>query len=213
MHPCGNPCRGNLQKGINPRQVSFIKNTRNSGSSDQELVMAYHKDGRLEVLGELYQRYLDLVYGVCLKYLGDSEPAKDAVMQIFEELVIKLRRHEVGNFRSWLHTLARNHCLMQLRSQKNKKIIPIPEELMQSGEELHLNGELQKEAEFRKLARCLETLSRDQQEAVELFYLKEKSYQDIARETGHDWNKVRSLIQNGRRNLKSCLEKKQDLDT
>ena len=53
----------------------------------------------MTVLGELYQRYMDLVYGVCLKYYKETESAKDSVMLIFEELVSKLKKHEVENFK------------------------------------------------------------------------------------------------------------------
>jgi RNA polymerase sigma factor (sigma-70 family) len=187
--------------------LSFLKTISNPAASDKELVIAYKQSGDLQVLASLYQRYMELVYGVCLKYLSDSEIAKDAVMHIFEELVQKLRKHEVDNFKSWLYTLAKNHCLMQLRSQKNKKTVTISADLMQSGEELHLNGELQKEAEFKKLERCLQTLSAEQQQTVELFYLQQKCYNEIVAATGIDWKKVRSLIQNGRRNLKICMDK------
>ena len=186
--------------------MSFLKAIPNPAASDKELVVLYQQNGDLQVLAALYQRYMELVYGVCLKYLADSELAKDAVMQIFEELIIKLRKHEVDNFKSWLYTLAKNHCLMQLRSGKNKKTVSISPELMQNGEEWHLNGELQKEAEFKKLERCLQTLSAEQQQAVELFYLQQKCYNEIVEQTGLDWKKVRSLIQNGRRNLKICME-------
>ncbi len=171
------------------------------------MVVAYRQTGDLQVLAALYQRYMELVYGVCLKYLSDPETAKDAVMQVFEELIEKLKKHEVDNFKSWLYTVAKNHCLMQLRSEKNKKKVTISPDLMQSGEELHLNGELQKEAEFKKLERCLQTLSDEQKQTVELFYLQQKCYNEIVEQTGIDWNKVRSLIQNGRRNLKICMEK------
>ena len=95
---------------------------------------------------------------------------------------------------------------MQLRSQKNKKTVAISPDLMQSGEELHLNGELQKDAEFKKLERCLQTLSGEQEQTVRLFYLQQKCYNEIVEQTGLDWKKVRSLIQNGRRNLKICME-------
>jgi RNA polymerase sigma-70 factor (ECF subfamily) len=187
--------------------LAFLKNISPSSATDKELVITYRKEGDLQVLASLYERYMELVYGVCLKYLGDPETAKDAVMQVFEQLVVKLRQHEVDNFKSWLYTLAKNHCLMQLRSNKNKRTVDISPDLMQSGEELHLNGELQKEAEFRKLERCLQTLSAEQKQAVELFYLQEKCYNDIVALTGIEWNKVRSLIQNGRRNLKICMDK------
>jgi len=188
--------------------LAFLKNISNPIASDKELVLAYQQTGDLQVLASLYQRYMELVYGVCLKYLSDPEIAKDAVMQVFEELIQKLKKHEVDNFKSWLYTLAKNHCLMQLRSQKNKKTVDISPELMQSGEEWHLNGELQKEAEFKKLERCLQTLSAEQQQTVQLFYLQQKCYNEIVEQTGLDWKKVRSLIQNGRRNLKICMENK-----
>lgn len=160
----------------------------------------------MSVLGELYQRYMDLVYGVCLKYYKEPETAKDSVMQIFEELVTKLKKHEVENFKGWLHQVARNHCLMQLRTPRNMKTVEFKTELMQSEENVHLNGVLEKEENFRKLENCLETLSGHQQEAIRLFYLEGRCYNEITEITGQEWNQVRSLIQNGRRNLKNCME-------
>lgn len=191
--------------------MSFLKNISTPLTTDKELVLTYQQTGNLEVLGNLYQRYMDLVYGVCLKYLEDSENAKDAVMQVFEELVVKLQKHEVDNFKSWLYTLAKNYCLMQLRSRKNRKVISMNEQLMQNGEEMHLNGELQKEQQFTQLEACLQTLQEEQRKVVELFYLQQKCYNEITAATGMDWNKVRSLIQNGRRNLKICMEKKEKI--
>lgn len=161
----------------------------------------------MDVLAILFQRYLDLLYGVCLKYLKEEEAAKDAVMQIFEELVLKLNKHAVDNFKSWLYTLAKNYCLMQLRTPKNLKTIEFNVDFMQSEEEAHLNGIMQKEENFYKLEKCMQTLSAEQKMTVELFYLQNKCYKEIADETGIEWNKVRSYIQNGRRNLKICMEK------
>ena len=160
----------------------------------------------MKILGSLYERYMELVYGVCLKYLQDVELAKDSVMQIFEELGPRLQKHEVEHFKSWLYTVSKNHCLMLLRSPKNVRTIGLNTETMQSGEEMHLNGIFRKEADFEKLEKCLEGLSPEQKQSVELFYLQQKCYKDIAEITGKDLNKIRSLIQNGRRNLKNCMD-------
>ena len=187
--------------------MPFLKNISNQSATDLELVALYKKSGELSVLGVLYERYMDLVYGVCLKYLKDGETAKDATMQIFEELVSKLHKYEVENFKSWLHTLAKNHCLMQLRTPKNLKTVEFNTELMQTGEDVHLNGIFQKEEQLKQLEQCLETLTSEQKQSVELFYLQNKCYKEISEITGTEWNKVRSLIQNGRRNLKICMEK------
>jgi RNA polymerase sigma factor (sigma-70 family) len=187
--------------------VSFLKNISPNPLTDKELVSLYKESGDMSVLGELYQRYMDLVYGVCLKYFKDSELAKDAVMQVFEELVLKLKKHEVDNFRPWLHQVAKNHCLMQLRTPKNLKTVEFKAEFVQSEENVHLNGVLEKEENFKKLEYCLGTLTDDQKEAIRLFYLEGKCYNEIVEITGQEWNQVRSCIQNGRRNLKLCMDK------
>jgi RNA polymerase sigma-70 factor (ECF subfamily) len=128
-------------------------------------------------------------------------------MQIFEELVVKLHKHEIENFRGWLHTLAKNYCLMQLRSPRNIKTAEFNGDAMQSKDDLHLDGVMEREAEFLRMEKCLEKLPTEQEKTVRLFYLENKCYKDIAESTGIEWNKVRSFIQNGRRNLKICMEK------
>ena len=189
--------------------MAFLKNISSANQSDTELVFAYRQSGDLKVLGELYQRYMELVYGVCLKYLKETELAQDAVMQIFEELVSKLKKHEVENFRGWLHQVAKNHCLMQLRTPKNLKTVALPPLLMQNEEDVHLNGVMEKEENFQKLEKCIASLSDEQRTMIKLFYLEGKCYNEIVELTGLEWNHVRSSIQNGRRNLKLCMEKKE----
>ena len=189
--------------------MSFIKHISSSELSDKELIAGYKETGDMAVLGELYQRYMDLVYGVCLKYYKDPETAKDSVMQNFEDLVSKLKKYDVDNFKGWLHQVAKNHCLMQLRTPRNLKTVELKSELVHNEENVHLNGVLDKEENFKKLEYCLGTLTNDQQAAIRLFYLEGKCYNEIVEITGQEWNQVRSFIQNGRRNLKICMESRE----
>lgn len=189
--------------------MAFVKNISSPTLTDQELIIAFKANADKIALSELYQRYMDLVFGVCLKYLKEPELCKDAVMDIYEQLNHKLLRHEVENFKSWLHVLARNHCLMQLRSPKNVKTTEFDGNFMQSAENEHLRNEaFQKEQQLSELEDCIQQLPNDQKSSIELFFLQEKCYNEIAEITGHDWNKVRSYIQNGKRNLKICMDKK-----
>jgi RNA polymerase sigma factor (sigma-70 family) len=187
--------------------LTFIRNIHDEGSPDLDLITRYKSSGDIKIVAVLFQRYMDLLFGVCLKYLKEPEQAKDAVMQIFEELVAKLHKHEIENFRGWLHTLAKNYCLMQLRSPRNMKTAEFNSDAMQSTDDLHLDGVMEKEATFLRMEKCLEKLPAEQEKTVRLFYLENKCYKDIAELTGIEWNKVRSFIQNGRRNLKICIEK------
>ena len=188
--------------------MNFIKNTGdNLQQSDHDLVKIFRQHGDLAVLGTLYSRYMRLVYGVCFNFFKEDEQSKDAVMQIFEELVKKLRVHEVQNFRSWLHVVTRNHCLMILRKQSKQTMVSLDDSFVENTEFVHLDIDNVKEIQLTVMEKCMETLSEEQRVTVDLFYLQEKCYKDIADSTGYDLSKVKSYIQNGKRNLKICIEK------
>jgi len=174
--------------------------------TDNDLVFLYKKTNDLSVIGELYSRYTSLVYGVCLKYLKDRDEAKDAAMQLFEKLIETLKSHEVENFKSWLYVSARNHCLMQIRSKKGKFKEEIDILNMENQFLLHHQEGNELEDNLDKLEECIKRLIDDQQKCVRLFYLNEKCYKEITVITGFDLNQVKSFIQNGKRNLKICME-------
>ncbi len=184
----------------------FKRSVKPANIDDDGLIENYRNGGDLAVLGSLFERYMPMIYGVCLKYLKDEEGAKDAVMGIFEELIIKVKQHEVKQFRSWVYVLSRNYCLMQLRAGKKMEEIS-PDEVMESTPFLHPEENNNKEEALKALERCMERLSEGQRQSVQLFYLEEKCYKEVAEITGYTMNDVKSYIQNGKRNLKICLEK------
>lgn len=174
--------------------------------SDTELILLYKEKGDLAIVGELYLRYSALVFGVCLKYLKNRDEAKDMAMQMFEKLTATLKTHEVDNFKSWLYVSTRNQCLMQIRREKGKFMGDISENVVENSALLHLPAEHELEEDLSKLEKCISKLAEGQKQCVELFYLHEKCYKEIAGLTGFDMNQVKSFIQNGKRNLKICME-------
>ena len=174
---------------------------------DNELIQRYKNSGDPGILGELYSRYMTLVYGVCLKYLKDREESKDAVMQVFERLVTLLKEHDVVHFKSWLYVTSRNHCLMQLRARKGKNFEPISDRLMEIDPAVHQEDGPDLESDLGKLEECIGQLVEEQKRCVTLFYLQQKCYKEIVEMTGFEDKKVKSYIQNGKRNLKICMEK------
>ncbi|HEY1061600.1 MAG TPA: sigma-70 family RNA polymerase sigma factor [Daejeonella sp.] len=188
--------------------MRFKKNSSgNTALRELELLAEYRSTGDLELLGKLYEQYMPLVFGLCLKYFRDEEQSKDAVMQIFEELVKKLRVHEVANFKAWLYTLSRNHCLMVLRSSSKHEMLSIDENFMENEAFVHLNLEDDTEEKLSIMAKCIEDLPSEQKVSINLFYMEQKCYKEVADQTGFELNKVKSYIQNGKRNLKICIEK------
>jgi RNA polymerase sigma factor (sigma-70 family) len=120
-------------------------------------------------------------------------------MQIFEKLVETLPRDEVAFFRSWLYTLTRNHCLMELRSRKGRYFEEIQVNLMETDGHLHQEEGPEFETNMSNLEKCIEELAIEQKRCVQLFYLQQKCYREISEVTGYDGNKVR--------NLKICMER------
>jgi RNA polymerase sigma factor (sigma-70 family) len=155
---------------------------------------------------------VELVYGVCLKFFKEKTKAEDAVMAIFETLVEKVRTQEIRQFRPWLHVVAKNHCLMQLRKKNHtvsfdEMTLATQAEVVHSAGVLHPVDVLEAEPQQTALKNCIEKLPAQQRHCVEQFYYEDKSYKEIADMTGDALGLVRSNIQNGRRNLRICLEK------
>lgn len=188
--------------------MNFLKSQANLiDLSDDRLLGEYRQTGNLTTLATLYEKYMHLVYGVCLKYLRDEELSKDAVMQVFEELIVKARRHEVKNFKSWLHVLCRNFCLMQLRSGKKMPTESLPD-VMEFADDTHHYEE--QEGDLNILEQCKDKLPKAQKISINLFFMAQKCYKEIVDETGYSLNEVKSYIQNGKRNLKICVEKNRE---
>jgi RNA polymerase sigma factor (sigma-70 family) len=175
--------------------------------TDQELIAKFRSTGDLSIVSELFGRYTPMMYGVCVKYLRDRDDSRDAVMQIFEKLPNALKTHEIATFKSWLYVTTRNHCLMQIRSKKGKRTEEIGSQVVESDFLLHLEGEPALESDLTRLEKCIEQLPDEQRTCVRMFFLEEKCYKEIAEINGFDLNKVKSHIQNGKRNLKICMEK------
>ena len=157
--------------------------------SDEELLTHYTKSGDTEYFGELYNRYIPLLYGLCLKYLQDGN-------------------YEIKVFKPWLYRVAKNHCLQLLRKENKEIPLDYTINVMESDEFLHLLSEEESpEEQLKALHHCLEKLPEEQRTSITRFFLEEMSYADIVEQTGFTLNNVKSYIQNGKRNLKNCIKK------
>jgi RNA polymerase sigma-70 factor (ECF subfamily) len=176
---------------------------------DQKLIQQFRTTGDSVYVGELFKRYSHLIFGVCMKYLKDEDESKDAAMQIFEKLLKELPRHEIQQFKPWLHSVTKFHCLMLLRTGK-KEVRGMDPALMEIEGSMHPDGipteeTIEKEQKLVLLEKYVTELDEHQQQCIRLFYLEEKSYQEVSEITGYSMNQVKSFIQNGKRNLKIMI--------
>ena len=181
--------------------------------SDNELVSRFKETGDSLIVGELFKRYRHLVFGVCMKYLRDEDESQDVQMQVFEKLLKDLHRHQVEQFKGWLYAVTKNECLMYLRSRKSERarqeqMKKDQEAVMESIGTLHTDGVNSTEVQLREMENSLSLLSENQRRCLELFYLEQKCYKEVADITGFSMNEVKSYIQNGKRNLKILMSSK-----
>jgi len=176
--------------------------------SDEEALKQFKDSGNAEYFGELYNRYIPLLYGIGLKYLDEAGKAEDAVMQLFENLLPKIAQQDISVFRTWIYTVMKNHCLQILRKEKQEIIVDFNTEFMESDEILHLFEEENDDIAKKELLKlCIKKLPVEQRIAIIRFFMEEMSYADIVDSTEYNLKQVKSYIQNGKRNLKNCIEK------
>ncbi len=179
-------------------------------SSDEELLKHYKQSGNKDLFADLFKKHVSVVYGTCLFYLQDKDEAQDATMQLFEKLMLDINKREIDNFKGWLSFVVRNHCISIIRKNKSqskniKSYYEFEYEDANYETEEKINS-VSDDVMLENMKQCLPKLKENQRICVELFYLNNKSYQDIANETGFTLNEIKSYIQNGKRNLKLLLE-------
>ena len=174
---------------------------------DKELLALYKSTKDQKYIAELYAQYMQLVFGSCLKYFKNADDAQDAAMDIYEKIVKKTLTSDVTYFKSWLYTVTRNHCLEVLRRRNSRSDKESEAEFMYTESVFHPDS-INNETEVNLLHECLNALQSAQKNCVDSFYFKKLSYSEIADQFQLSIGQVRSRIQNGRRNLKICLEGK-----
>ena len=188
----------------------------NSGLTDEELISKYRFSHDNSYLGELFLRYLPCVFGVALGVLKNQKEAEDLTMTVFHKIASDLKRVEVKDYSAWLYQLTKNLCNMESKKKNagtnDSKNILIDELASKDENNLFINAgedkETNKESKIdaNNLRLAINTLNENQKECIDLFYMQNKSYQEVAEMTGFSLNQVKTNIQNGKRLLKTYLE-------
>ena len=186
--------------------------------SDEKLVEKYQKSLDTYYVALLFERYNELTVSMAMSYLKNKMDAEDATMDCFETLVKDLKDVKVENFGGWYYSVVRNLLLKYKRQNKKASTTSTDDYKYDSYQiesesktEIDLKSLFEQE-ENRDLTNLIEGLlaeiKPEQADAIRKFYLEKKSYQEIAKEMNTPEKKVKSWIQNGKRNLRIKLENK-----
>lgn len=180
--------------------------------SDEELVAKFAKTQKQAYFEELYKRYIHLSYGVCLKLMKNEDDSRDVVSEVFKILYIKLPTANVQSFKAYVYAVSRNECIAKLRQRKSEML---KQQEWQKTEITHSDfmendGLLALDnigpSKEKLVEAAVANLGSDQRTCIHLFFFDNKSYKDIASQTGYSEKQVKSFLQNGKRNLRIALE-------
>ena len=181
--------------------------------SDAQLLRLFQVEKNQESIGILYNRYRHLVYGLSYRYFRNREESEDMVHYVFSLLIQKLPAKEVHSFKQYLYGTVRNECLAKNRQIKKESerqnqwahFEKNQHSFMEFDATLHLSNEQSLEDAVQE---AMKALGKEQQICIFQFFFEGKSYKEIADITGFELKKVKSYLQNGKRNLKKMLEEK-----
>lgn len=193
--------------------MSIFSSKPNSGLNDEELISKYRFSHDNTYLGELFLRYMPYIYGVALGLLKNQKEAEDLTLTVFHKISTDLKRIEIKDFSSWLHQLTKSLCDIEVKkksSGSDSKNILIDELSGKEESGLFINTGEQNthKIDSNNLRLAIDTLNENQKICIDLFYMQNKSYQEVAETTGFSINQVKTNIQNGKRLLKTYIENK-----
>lgn len=197
---CGRYCLV-LQHQIN-RINAMMEQTNNS----TDTLLASFQAGNMAAFSQLYDLHINILFNYGLKLTIDKELLKDCIHDIFVKLYTK--KDELGtidNLKSYLFISLKNKLCDELRKRMYMSDTAIEDvnAVAPTDVEDDYMEEEQRKNEFSLVKRLLDQLSPRQREALTLYYIEEKKYEDICEIMNMNYQSVRNLMHRGLTKLRS----------
>ena len=149
----------------------------NEKFSDEEIVEKV-RSGDRELYASIVGRYQNKLLRYASNLLKDEHKAADVVQESFIKAFINLEGFNAKKkFSSWIYRIVHNEAVNLLAKHKNE--VPMPEDIDFKSDEDIEEG-LRKEEESAMVGKCLTQMPILYSEPLELFFLEEKSYEEIS---------------------------------
>ena len=166
-------------------------------------------DGEKEAFGQLVLRYQKLIYRLIYRIVGNATESQDIAQEVFITAYQNLERLEnPGSFRAWLVKIAKNRCYNWIR-QKQDNLVSLDQEIAEyncvrfppAPDEAIIKKEL-----YSRVMAAISELPEKDKKVIELFYLEEKSYQEIQQELGISKSALGWRLSEARAKLRQKLQ-------
>lgn len=177
-----------------------------NNTSDQELILRL-QDGNLEALGELYDRYRQLVFRTALAISGDYDAANDLLQDVFLRLFRFAQHIDIDRpLQPWLYRMTANLSYTWVkRDQRWRKPIDILSDWLAGPSKNVPSEAVEQMDDWDRLQRAVAGLPISQRMVVVLYYLNDLSLQEIGDILDIPLGTVKSRLHYGRQSLKKEL--------
>jgi RNA polymerase sigma-70 factor (ECF subfamily) len=155
-----------------------------------------------EAFDLLVARLKDKVFGLAFSILRDQTQAEDAAQEVFLKIWKALPRYNgSASLSTWTYAITRNTCLTELKRRSARATVPLPE--IEGDDEAAFApaaDEAPHGAQMDILS-LLDKLAANYRQVIELFYLEQKSYQEVASMLDMPIGTVKTLLFRGRKEL------------
>ena len=177
----------------------MMEQTNNS----TDTLLASFQAGNMAAFSQLYDLHINILFNYGLKLTIDKELLKDCIHDIFVKLYTK--KEELGtidNLKSYLFISLKNKLCDELRKRMYMSDTYVNAVAPTDVEDDYMEEE-QRKNEFSLVKRLLDQLSPRQREALTLYYIEEKKYEDICEIMNMNYQSVRNLMHRGLTKLRS----------
>lgn len=174
--------------------------------TEEKLIIACKKGNRL-AQKELYNRYAPKMYGVCLRYIGDSTEAEDVLVEALFKVLTKLEKYSgAGSFEGWIRRIVINESLMYLRKKKQTNYhLQIEQDHIQVATDENIDANLAAE----DIIKLLDQLTIGYRTVFNLYVIEGYKHKEIAELLGISINTSKSQLIMARKKLKHLIVESQ----
>lgn len=167
---------------------------------DEDLRQWLSDGERRRVFDALVERYRVKVFRLIFSIVGDAARAEEVSQDCFLKIWLALDGYDGrASLSTWIYTIARNTALTHRRAESYRAAQPLGPAADRASQQLP-------PAELLDIGRLISRLPEEQQEAVRLFYLQERSVEDVAAMMDVPEGTVKSYLFRARRSLARMME-------
>jgi RNA polymerase sigma factor (sigma-70 family) len=181
--------------------------------SDHDLVIEI-KAGSHSAMEVLVKRYYQQIYSFIYRKTGNKEIAYDLTQEVFMKMLKRIDTfQEKAQFKTWLYTVAVNHCTDYFRS-KSYQVTKMTEELdeQHSQDLAEVSYIFEKKEMRRKIKAAIDSLPDYQSDTILLKYYHDLKIKEIALIMKTSESTVKSRLRQGMEKLKGLLQRGDDVD-